>query len=205
MDKQAEDNAFEIAVDFAPLPDPLPVASPEQHMAPADPVAGDEPTAATEGEAESPAPPAKRARKFRLGGALPLLIAGLATFAALVATIGLIVVSRNVAETNQRLAALQAALDHKTAAPAPVAHAPAIPSLAPVTGSSDKPASIEEVRALLFALRKDLVSYQAMGGNAGWVKAVGDGQAELANRMSLIAEKVDRIERRTSGARPEAR
>lgn len=203
MDKHAEDNAFEIAVDFAPVPDLQPATPAEQHMAVADPVAADDPPAPAGevGRAGADSPPPDRAvRKIRLGGALPLLIAGLATFAALVATIGLVVVSHNVAETNQRLAALEAALNHKpAAAPAPAA----MP--APVAEPSDKPASIEEVRALLFALRKDMVSYQAMGGNARWVKAIGDAQAELANRMSILAEKIDRIERRTSGARPEAR
>lgn len=199
MDKQTEDGAFEIAVEFAPAPDPQPEPAAAQ--------AGDEPAEpeAAPADAPTPAPPAGRALPERLRGSLPLLLAGLAIFAALAATIGLVVVSRNVAETNQRLAALQTAIAHQSAAPAP--RAPALPARAamPITGPADKPASVEEVRALLFALRKDIVGYQALGGNAGWAKAIRDAQAELANRLNAVAEKVDRIDRRMGGVHPEAR
>lgn len=205
MDKQSESQAFEIEVDFAPLRDPEPEpAAPlvPEDAAPVPPPAGEAPMEDVTPEPAPPPVPARSLRRRLPTTALPLVLAGLGLFSGLIASIGLIVVSRNIAEGNHRIAELQEALKSVPAVSvastgSPIARAPA----GDVAG--DAPASIEDIRAMLFAFRRDLASYQnGGGGNAAWLNAVRDSQAELANRLNVIAEKVDRIDRRINGSRP---
>lgn len=210
MEKLPERQAFDIEVDFAPLAElePQPIASTRQGEAvtPADRIS----TTETISEIAPPppaAPSTKRSPLAALRGNLPMLLAGLGLFSGLIATIGLIIVSRNIAEGNQRIAALQKSLKQAPAVVAPASAAPAsivrpAPS-PPHAGRNAAPATVEDVRALLFALRRDLASYQNGGGaNATWVSTMRDSQAELVNRLNAIAEKVDRIDRRINGSRP---
>jgi len=198
MDRQPEDAAFDIAVDFAPAPDPQPAAAAPD--AEPDSVAASTAEPAPAEEASMAAGPSRLAA---FGRKLPLLLAGLGIFSGLIATIGLIIVSHNVAEANQRIAALQDALDHAPAAAVAARPVAPVHRAAPVAvGQAGTPASTEDIRALLYDFRKDLVEYQNRGGNAAWVNTMRDGQAELANRLNIVAEKVDRIDRRINGNRP---
>lgn len=181
MSKQPEADDFDIAVSFTdPTVDALDVTDAPVEIVPITSV--------------DAAP--KPSSLARLKANLPLVIAGLAVFASLIATIGLIVASRNMAEANQRIAALELAVKEAATARTIVAAAPAHDSAARAA------ASPTDIRAALDDFRRDIVRYQSMGGQAGWVDAMRDGQAELANRINNIGEKLDRIDRRLSNSRP---
>lgn len=202
MDKQPESHAFEIEVDFAPLPEAgqtEPAATDGNVAAHIDDEAPTPALPAPTAVAEPTIPAPKASILATLRNNLPLLLAGLGIFSSLIAAIGLIVVSRNVAESNQRIAALQEALQRASSPPAPTTHA------VPARGEEReaRSASVDEVKAMLFAFRRDIAAYQnSGGGNAAWLNAMRDSQAELANRFNTIAEKVDRIDRRINGSRP---
>ena len=188
MSKQAEAVDFDNAVDFTdPAIDALDVVDAAGDISPAEP-----PIPPIE---DAPAAP-KPSPLAMLKANLPLVIAGLAVFASLIATIGLIVASRNMAEANQRIAALELAVKAAATARPTVVAAPAHDS------ASRAVASPTDIRAALDDFRRDIVRYQSMGGQAGWVDAMRDGQAELANRINSIGEKLDRIDRRLNNSRP---
>ncbi|WP_380872539.1 hypothetical protein ACFB49_34680 [Sphingomonas sp. DBB INV C78] len=191
MNKEPEAEAFDDAVDFT---DPA-----------EDAVQAEMPAAEGEEKAEAGDQPAATPRRKRnplagLKNNLPMVIATLGIFTSLIATIGLLVASRNVAEANQRIAALEKVVERAAAAPKVLpAQSHGVPAAVSPTGGA---ATAQDVRAAFDDFRKDLARYQNMGGNALWVDAIRDGQGELANRLNAIAEKVDRIDRRINGSRP---
>lgn len=149
-------------------------------------------------------PVAKPARLAGIKANLPLIVAGIAVFTSLIATIGLLVASRNAAEAGMRIAALERALKEQAhaapAAPEPAHHAAT--GLGPAldrNGDPTRAASAADVRRAFNEFRTDLVRYQGMGGNAAFVDGIRDGQAEIANRMSVILEKIDRVDRLLAG------
>lgn len=191
MNKQPDMDDFDNAVTFTDAALDVTDANDPVDMvdaAPENPV--EPPAASAEAKAKPPALAALRAN-------LPLVIAALAVFASLVSTIGLIVASRNMAAANQRIATLEETVRQAAKARPAVMVAAAHGNPPPATTA----ASVD-VRAALDDFRRDLVRYQNMGSQAGWVDAVRDGQAELANRVNSIAEKLDRIDRRLNNSRP---
>ncbi len=204
MNKRTDGKAFDpaTAVEFTA---PINADAADADIVANAPATGPEPATP---EAAGPAPAGRR-RLARLKAALPYGIAALATFASLVATIGLVIASRNTAEAGQRIAALERAVDGLSTIPLPIAERaaplhPALPSAAADMPADEAgaPATAAQMRAALDDFRRDLVRYQALGSNAAWVDAIRDAQAELANRINSIAEKVDRIDRRINGGRP---
>ncbi|SNS84669.1 hypothetical protein SAMN06295912_11926 [Sphingomonas laterariae] len=201
MSKDVEAEALDNSVDFSePTPAPQPTADAAAAPAGSSTADTDETADATADENA----PAKPSRFAALAGNLPLAIASLAVFTSLVATVGLLMASRNMALANERIAALEAAVRQN--APASAQPGEAQPASAG-HGKADASAAVAaanpvELRAALDDFRRDLVAYQATGSNAQWFDAVRDGQAELANRINSITEKVDRIDRRLNGSRP---
>ncbi len=194
MNKQPDVDDFDNAVTFTDASLDVTDASADVDVLDAaDPV--------PENPAEPSPPPvaatAKASALTALRANLPLVIAALAVFTSLVATIGLIVASRNMAAANQRIAALEETVRQATRAR---------PAVMVATAHGNPPqtatATPVDVRAALDDFRRDLVRYQNMGSQAAWVDAVRDGQAELANRVNSIGEKLDRIDRRLNNSRP---
>jgi hypothetical protein len=169
--------------------------------------------------AAAPPPPAPAAveaapRKAGLIGLLPIVAVTLAAVASVASAAGLIVATRNVAETQHTIAELARAHTHD-AAPAPtpaapqrkpgqqvdVAAASAGMAMMPAEGPVDSRfATITEMRAALVDLRQDLAKHQGPG-NVMVMEAMRDGQTDLANRISDLATKVDRLERSISSSR----
>lgn len=176
-------------------------------IAPAEPAPAAEIPPAADGAsavdaAAEPAP--KPARFAAIRANLPLVIAGIAVFTSLIATIGLLVASRNMAEAGVRIAALEQALKDR-----PHAAAAAVPDQgaghaapAPVDREAARAASAADVRRAFNEFRTDLVRYQGMGGNAAFMTGIRDGQAELANRIGIMLEKIDRIDRALASRAP---
>lgn len=165
-----------------------------------------------------PAPaPEPAPRKVGVIGLLPIVAVSLAALASVASAAGLIVATRNVAETQHVIADLAKAhtADQAPAAPlvptAPsqrkageqidVAAASAGMALMPAAGTPDgRFATVTEIRTALADLRQDLAKHQGPG-NVMVMEAMRDGQTDLANRISDLAAKVDRLERSLSSSR----
>ena len=158
------------------------VASIEPHIEAAAPLP-------SPGQAPAEAAAASRER-LRMGDFLPMAAVCLAIFATMMSAVGLAMTSRTVAEARIAIEALHDA-PHE---PAPAVPAP-LPSAAPTQQQE-----LAAITAALAQLRIDIASERAHGDGAIG-PLLRDGQAELANRLSEIAVKVDRIDRTMNARR----
>lgn len=133
-----------------------------------------------------PAAPAKPT----LLGLLPLVAVLLATFAATLSGVGLIVASRTVAEARVAIEAL-----HAGALPA------ATTMVAPPVAASPRAVTTADLDGMIVALRSDIARARIEQGGMERAATIGSAQAELANRISAIGVKLDRIERALSASR----
>ena len=77
----------------------------------------------------------------------------------------------------------------------------ALATMPPAASAEDgRYATITEMRAALGDLRQDLAKHQGPG-NVMVMEAMRDGQTDLANRISDLAAKVDRLERTLNSSR----
>jgi len=135
-----------------------------------------------------PAEPAA-ATTARRAGLLPALALALATVAAVLSAVGLVVASRTVAEARIAIEALPARTPAVSSTPA---SAPAVASAAVTAADLDK---------VIVALRRDIAQAGLAQDGAKQAAAIAAAQAELANRISMIGLKLDRIERSLNASR----
>ena len=130
-----------------------------------------------------PAAPAKPT----LLGLLPIIAVLLAAFAATLSVVGLIVASRTVAEARVAIESLRAGTP-----PAAIAMAP------PPAAAVPRAVTTADLDSMIVALRSDIARARSEQGGMGQAATIGSAQAELANRISAIGVKLDRIERALS-------
>ncbi|HWW64291.1 MAG TPA: hypothetical protein VNZ43_05995 [Sphingomonadaceae bacterium] len=142
---------------------------------------------------ETPAPVAPASAAPARTGLLPLIAVLIAAVAALLSAIGLIVASRTVAEARVAIDALRAG-----AMRPPVVEAAAPPAL-PMDGAT--PLTAADLDRALVDLRRDLARAGAERGGPALAATIGGAQAELANRISTIGIRLDRIEQALNSRR----
>jgi hypothetical protein len=151
-----------------------------------------EPAAATEPAAPAPAPaPAPLSSR---PGILVLVAVALAAFAALLSVVGLLVASRTVAEARLAIGALHANPTVAAAAPAPA------PSPVP-SGNSTRPVTAAELNQAIAALRSDLARLRGAPGDQALRETLRSTQSEIANRITILGVKLERIERVLNSSR----
>jgi hypothetical protein len=153
----------------------------------AEPVAEALPTSAVPA-ADSIEPVA--AAKSTLLGLLPIIAVLLAAFAATVSVMGLIIASRTVAEARVAIESLRAG-----APPAAIATVP------PPVATSPRAVTTADLDRTITALRSDIARARMEQGGMERAATIGSAQAEIANRISAIGVKLDRIERALSASR----
>jgi hypothetical protein len=86
-------------------------------------------------------------------------------------------------------------------APPAVAAAPA-PAPSPVrSGESNRPVTAAELDQAIAALRSDLVRLRGAPGDQALRETLRSTQSEIANRITILGVKLDRIERALNSSR----
>jgi Holliday junction resolvasome RuvABC endonuclease subunit len=185
----------------APAPEADVPAEPEAIDAPAAepapaPVAADAQT----DEPEEHAKPARK--KLALQGMIPVAALSLAVLASTISAVGTVVASRMVARTNTVLESVEAHQSKMRRLDSLIEEVDGLrqrEQLALVRieqVNAGKPASSLELRSAIGGLQL-AISRSQSGTSAAALNTIRDGQAELAERMSTIYRKIDRIDKQT--------
>jgi len=173
---------------------PVPVLSADLAGPDASPATGEA------GKGKAGARPSSAQGLFAMAGV------ALAAFAATLSAVGLAVTSRTVVEARAAIDALRAVeqrhADRIGGAPSPATatRVALIAPPAPAAASAPDDAAIAQMRRSLDALREDVARLAVARNGGAMLSTVSDGQAELANRLGVINNKLDRIERAISSS-----
>jgi hypothetical protein len=135
------------------------------------------------------------------GNMLVIAAVALAAFSSTLSAVGLVVTSRTVAEASIAIEQFQADGDHRAGQQKAASVAMSVPAPAPVATHADGAATAAQVQRMVDSLRNDIARYQTAKGGAPLVATISDGQAELANRLSVINAKLDDMARQLSSTR----
>ena len=189
----------------APAPAPVAVAVLEPEPAPAIAVAApgiveaaEPPVAAEAVPLEDDAPAAKVSR-FDLRGAFPMIVVSIAAMASLVAAVGTVVATRAVAHTNAVLEEVEAhrakmrRLDQLIDEVDGLRQREQIALVRVEQIATSQPATSADVRSAIAGLQIAMAKHEP-GGNTAILATLRDGQAELAERISIIYRRVERMD-----------
>jgi len=206
---RAEANSPALAVSTAPTAAPVAFAGPAEEITAAElaPAASSSPQPAPSAplpqpQLESAASAAlveAPARMFNLRRHIPLAAVSLAVFASGLSVIGLLVASRTVAETRLVLEQVQANQQRMESLDTLIKRVEELRrreqiALARVERiNSGKPVTATELRSAMAGLQLAMNRYQLGSGN-GTLSAIRDGQYELAERISTIYRRVEKID-----------
>ena len=191
--------------EIPPAPVAQPAPAPEPAPAPAVAAPGIEEAVAVEAPvAVETAPdahdvPVAKAGGFDLRSAYPMIVVSIAAVASLVAAVGTVVATRTVAHTNAVLEEVEAhrakmrRLDQLIDEVDGLRQREQIALVRIEQIATSQPATSADVRSAIAGLQIAMAKHEP-GGNTAILATLRDGQAELAERISIIYRRVERMD-----------